>query len=157
MMALHHVGITVRTLRESVDFYRRLLGCTVRGESMSSGEDVGMLTGHAGARLAIADLDLPDGGALELIQYLEPQSAPLQQERSQPGHTHIAFLTGDVDAAYRRCVEQGISPTSPPVEVVDPGGEWDGARAFYATDPDGRTIEFVTMRAQPPALSAAAS
>jgi len=150
MMALHHVGITVRNLRESVDFYCRLLGCTVRGESVSSGEDVGMLTGCPGARLAIADLDLPDGGALELIQYLEPQSAPLRQERSQPGHTHVAFLTRDVDACYRRCVEHGIAPTSPPVEVIDPGSEWDGARAFYATDPDGRTIEFVAMRSNSP-------
>ena len=71
-------------------------------------------------------------------------------------HHILGIGPKDQKDVYKR-QEQGISPTSPPVEVVDPGGEWDGARAFYATDPDGRTIEFVTMRAQPPALSAAAS
>ena len=84
---------------------------------------------------------------MESLQYLAPQSGPLKQERSQPGHTHIAFLTSDVDAIYGRFVEHGIPSTSPPVIIADPDSEWDGARAFHATGPDGRTSEFVTMRA----------
>jgi catechol 2,3-dioxygenase-like lactoylglutathione lyase family enzyme len=146
MMALHHVGITVRDLRASIEFYCKFAGCLLRSESQSTGDDLRTLTGYPDATVAIADLDLPDGGALELLQYLAPLSAHLKQERSQPGHTHIAFLTSDVDAIYRRFVEHGIPSTSPPVVIADPGSEWDGARAFYATDPDGRTIEFVTMR-----------
>ena len=147
MMALHHVGLTVRDLRASIEFYCKFVGCRLRSESQSSGEDLRALTGFRDANVVIADLDLPDGGALELIQYLAPRSDPLNQERSQPGHTHVAFLTGDVDAVYRRFVAHGMLPTSPPIEIADPASEWDGARAFYATDPDGRTIEFVTMRA----------
>jgi catechol 2,3-dioxygenase-like lactoylglutathione lyase family enzyme len=146
MIALHHVGLTVGDLRTSIDFYCKLVGCTLRSESLSDGDDLKTLTGIRDASAAIADLDLPHGGALELIQYLTPQSVPMKQERSQPGHTHVSFLTNDIDAVYRRFVEQGMPPTSSPVEIVDPGTEWDGARAFYATDPDGRTIEFVTMR-----------
>jgi catechol 2,3-dioxygenase-like lactoylglutathione lyase family enzyme len=149
MMALHHVGLTVRDLRASIEFYCRFAGCKVRAESQSDGEDLKVLTGYPDARVAVADLDLPNGGSLELIQYLAPQSTPLNQERSQAGHTHIAFHAGDVDAVYRLFVRHGVTPTSAPVEIVDPGSEWNGARAFYATDPDGRTIEFVTMRPQP--------
>jgi catechol 2,3-dioxygenase-like lactoylglutathione lyase family enzyme len=146
MMALHHVGITVRDLRASIEFYCKFLRCKLRSESAGTGDDLKTLTGYRDAHVAIADLDLPDGGALELLQYLAPQAAPLNQERSQPGHTHIAFVTSDVDEIYRRFVEHGIPATSPPVTIEDPGTVWDGARAFYATDPDGRTIEFVTMR-----------
>jgi catechol 2,3-dioxygenase-like lactoylglutathione lyase family enzyme len=144
MMALHHVGMTVRDLRASIEFYCTFVGCRVRSQSEAAGgEEVEILTGVPGAEVAFADLDVPGGGYLELIQYIAPRSAPLRQERPQPGHTHLAFSTEDVDAIYRRLLERGVAVTSPPVTLVDPGSEWDGARAFYATDPDGRTIEFV--------------
>jgi len=146
MMSLHHVGLTVRDLPSSVEFYCTFVGCRIRSRSESAGEDVKALTGVPGAEVAIADLEVPNGGYLELIQYLSPPSAPLHQDRPQPGHTHLAFRTEDVDAIYRRLLDRGVPVTSPPITIVDPGSEWDGARAFYATDPDGRTIEFVSMR-----------
>jgi len=146
MMRLHHVGLTVRDLEVSVEFYCRLLGCTVRGRTQSADAELRTLTGVPEAQVRIADLDLPDGGSLELIEYLAPVRAPLEQSRPQPGHTHLAFRTDDVEGAHRRLLEHGYQPTSPPVTLIDPGTEWDGARAFYATDPDGRTIELVSLR-----------
>jgi catechol 2,3-dioxygenase-like lactoylglutathione lyase family enzyme len=144
MMTLHHVGMTVRDLRASIEFYCTFVGCRVRSQSgAASGAEVEILTGVPGAEVAFADLDVPGGGYLELIQYLAPRLAPLRQDRPQSGHTHLAFSTEDVDAIYRRLLERGVAVTSPPVTLVDPDSEWDGARAFYATDPDGRTIEFV--------------
>jgi hypothetical protein len=52
----------------------------------------------------------------------------------------------DADAAYERLVASGVMPTSRPVRISEPGSGWDGARVFYACDPDGRTIECVEMR-----------
>jgi glyoxylase I family protein len=147
-MSLHHVGLTVRDLRSSVEFYCTFVGCRIRSRSESAGQDVQTLTGVPGAEVAIADLEVPNGGYLELIQYLSPRSAPLHQDRPQPGHTHLAFRTDDIDAIYRRLLDRGVAVTSPPITIADPGSEWDGARAFYATDPDGRTIEFVSMRSR---------
>jgi catechol 2,3-dioxygenase-like lactoylglutathione lyase family enzyme len=150
MMSLHHVGMTVRDLTASVEFYCSVVGCRIRARSEAAGgEEVQTLTGVPGAEVAIVDLDVPNGGYLELIQYLSPRAAPLEQDRPRPGHTHLAFRTEDVDAIYRCLVARGAAVTSPPVTLCDPGSEWDGARAFYATDPDGRTIEFVTLRAPP--------
>jgi catechol 2,3-dioxygenase-like lactoylglutathione lyase family enzyme len=151
MMTLHHVGLTVRDLEASVEFYCSVVGCRIRARSEAAGgEEVEMLTGVAGAEVAIADLDVPNGGYLELLQYVSPPSPPLEQARPRPGHTHLAFHTDDVDTIYRRLMERGAKVTSPPVTLHDPGSEWDGARAFYATDPDGRTVEFVTMRRRDP-------
>lgn len=147
MMSLHHVGLTVRDLRASVEFYCAVVGCRIRAQTDPvSGEDVRLLTGVADAEVAIADLDVPGGGQLELLQYLSPRAEPLRQARPQPGHTHLAFLTDDVEAIHRRLLERGAPVTSAPVTLTDPGSEWDGAQAFYATDPDGRTIEFVSLR-----------
>jgi catechol 2,3-dioxygenase-like lactoylglutathione lyase family enzyme len=145
---LHHVGLTVGDLEASIDFYCAVLGCTVGERSQSSGPEVETLTGVADARIVTADLELTDGGILELIQYLTPSAIPLAQRRNQAGHTHIAFLVDDVDAAYERLIEHGVVPTSRPVTVVEPGSAWDGVRAFYTCDPDGRTVECLTLPAR---------
>lgn len=78
-------------------------------------------------------------------QYVVPAAEPLAQSPPQPGHTHLAFHTDDIEALHRRLIDHGFMPTSAAVTLIDPGSEWDGARAFYATDPDGRTIELVSF------------
>jgi catechol 2,3-dioxygenase-like lactoylglutathione lyase family enzyme len=146
MSGLHHIGLTVADLERSIAFYEAVVGATVRERSENSGDDVAEVTGLAGARIIAADLDLPGGGWLELVQYVAPLAERLEQERHQPGHTHIGFLVDDADAAYERLVARGAVPTSRPVRISEPGSVWDGARVLYVCDPDGRTIECVEMR-----------
>jgi glyoxylase I family protein len=148
MTTVHHVGLTVSDLERSIGFYCAILGCTVRERSQSSGVEVDTLTGVSDAHIVTADLQLRDGAILELLQYLRPVGAPLAQQRNQPGHTHIGFLVDDVDAAYERLTDQGIVPTSRPVAIDEPGSAWDGVRAIYACDPDGRTVECLQMPAR---------
>ena len=148
MSRLHHIGFTVTDLERSIAFYEAVLGAVVRERSENSGDDVADVTGLPGARIIAADLDLPGGGWLELVQYLAPPAERLGQERHQPGHTHVGFLVDDIDAAYDRLVARGAVPTSRPVRIVEPGSEWDGVRVMYVCDPDGRTIECVEGRAR---------
>jgi catechol 2,3-dioxygenase-like lactoylglutathione lyase family enzyme len=145
MSILHHVGLTVADLEVSIEFYRAILGCSMREKSESRGVEVDTLTGVSGAHIVTADLQLRDGGILELIQYVTPPGVPLTQQRNQPGHTHIAFLVEDVDAAYDRLTKHGVVPTSRPVTINEPGSAWDGIRAIYACDPDGRTVECLEL------------
>jgi len=145
MTMLHHVGLTVSDLDASVEFYCAVLGCAVRERSQSSGLEVDTLTGVAEAHIVTADLQLPRGEILELVQYLTPAGVPLAQQRNQPGHTHIGFQVPDVDAAYDRLMTHGAVPTSRPVTINEPGSAWDGVRALYACDPDGRTIECLEL------------
>ena len=145
MSRLHHVGLTVSDLEVSIDFYCAVLGCVVRERSQSEGSEIETLTGVGGARILTADLELENGDILELIQYLEPQADTLMQHRSQPGHTHIGFVVGDVDAAYERLTAHGCTPSSRPVTIEEPGSAWDGVRAIYACDPDGRTVEILEL------------
>lgn len=145
MTTLHHVGLTVRDLEASIRFYCAILDCTIRERSQSSGIAVQTLTGVADAHIVTADLQLREGAILELIQYLTPRGIPLAQRRHQPGHTHVGFLVEDVDAVYERLTEHGAVPTSRPVTVNEPGSAWDGTRAIYACDPDGRTVECLEL------------
>lgn len=147
MTELHHVGLTVSDLEESIGFYCAVLGCVIRERSESSGSEIETLTGVAGARIRTADLDLGSGPILELIQYLAPTAGALTQQRHQPGHTHVGFRVDDVDAAYDRLTAHGSAPSSRPVAINEPGSAWDGIRALYACDPDGRTVECLELPA----------
>jgi catechol 2,3-dioxygenase-like lactoylglutathione lyase family enzyme len=145
MTALHHVGLTVSDLEASVAFYSALLGCRVRERSQNSGEEIETMTGVLGASIVTADLEAPGGGLLELIQFVHPVATRLVQERQRPGHTHLGFVVDSVDAARARLVSLGAGAISEAVTIVEPGSAWDGVRALYACDPDGRTIECLEL------------
>jgi glyoxylase I family protein len=141
MTGLHHVGLTVSDLDASVAFYQALLDCRLLERSHGSGPELETLTGIAGVQVQTADLAIPGGGIIELVQYLAPAGNQLAQERYQPGHTHVAFVVERIEAAHERLTALGFPPAAPPVTIAEPGSAWDGTRVMYALDPDGRTIE----------------
>jgi len=145
--SLDHVGLSVQDLERSVRFYCTVLDCIVRERAVITGPEVQSLTGVSGAVIHTADLTLPDGGMLELLQYVGPACATLVQRRCEAGHTHIAFTVEDVDATRERALSAGALDCSRPVTLNEPGSSWDRARVCYALDPDGRTIEFVERSA----------
>jgi catechol 2,3-dioxygenase-like lactoylglutathione lyase family enzyme len=140
---LDHAGLTVHDLDRSILFYGTVLGCIVQERAVISGTEVEALTGVAGAVIRTADLKLPSGGMLELLQYVVPESPVLVQRRFDAGHSHIAFTVDDVDATRHRALSAGALDCSVAVTLQEPGSSWDGVRVCYARDPDGRTIEFV--------------
>jgi catechol 2,3-dioxygenase-like lactoylglutathione lyase family enzyme len=117
-----------------------------RGEAEGSSEFA--ITGIADAAVRWADLQLPHGQVLELIEYERPRGTPSRPEPNDPGATHISLRVPDADAACERLREAGASVRTDPVTIESPGA-WDGARAFYAADPDGVTVELI----QPPTPS----
>jgi catechol 2,3-dioxygenase-like lactoylglutathione lyase family enzyme len=92
-----------------------------------------------------ADLELPHGQVLELIEYERPLGTPSRPEPNDPGATHISLRVPDADAACARLRGAGAIVRSDPV-TIDAPGAWQGVRAFYAADPDGVTVELI----QPP-------
>jgi catechol 2,3-dioxygenase-like lactoylglutathione lyase family enzyme len=151
---LDHVGLTVQDLDRSIQFYCRVLHCVVQQRSVINGAEVETLTGVPGAVIHTADLKLPSGGMLELLQYLVPVRTVLAQRRFDAGHSHIAFTVDDVEATRTRALSAGAPDCSLPVTLHEPGSSWDRVRVCYALDPDGRTIEFVERpapRVEPPA------
>jgi catechol 2,3-dioxygenase-like lactoylglutathione lyase family enzyme len=142
---LHHVGLTVGDLEASIDFYCALLDAVVKERSTSSGPEIETLTGLPGASLLTADLELRDGAIVELIQYVSPPAAKLVQRRNQPGHTHVGFAVDDIDAIHARLAARDSSPPARPIVINEPGSAWHGARVMYVDDPDGRTVELVSV------------
>jgi len=147
--AVDHAGLIVGDLRRSIAFYCGLLGLRLLSEVEDSSAETRSITGYPGAKLRMADLACPNGDIIELIEYVEPAKAQQPLEPFDVGVAHIAFSVTDIDEVHRRLVAASVVVRSPPVALDAPGSIWHGVRAFYALDPDGRTVEMVAGRARP--------
>ena len=85
---------------------------------------------------------LPHGQVLELIEYVEPRGDPARPQANDPGAMHISMRVPDIAAVHARLSDAGVETRTDPIAITDPG-PWHGAKAFYASDPDGVTIELI--------------
>jgi methylmalonyl-CoA/ethylmalonyl-CoA epimerase len=100
---IHHLGVAVRSLRESAKFYRDLLGLEFGGEEEVASE---------GVRVAFLQAGEP---RIELLEPLDEGSAVARhiQKRGEGIH-HVCFEVEDLDGAVRDLREGGA-------RLVDPG------------------------------------
>ena len=135
------MGITVVDLERSVSFWERLLGVASRDRAVLAGPRLGGLLGYpAGLRIDSCWLDLPGGGALELLQYLDRDDAPYAEGTAHPGNVHLCLRVDDMAAAHDHAVASGARPVGEgPIEV--PAGPHAGLRIAYLRTPDGVTLE----------------
>jgi diaminopimelate decarboxylase len=131
---LDHVSVACSDLDRSLAFYRDLLGLPLRDRGAGSAGAVGEILGTGDAQVEWADLALPDGRVLELLRL--PGGPP------SAGSGHFALGVAEAEAVHRRLREAGVPLRSEPVRIDD-GGDWQGARCFYAEDPDGTVVELI--------------
>lgn len=129
---IHHVGIVVPNLAESVQWYTEKLGFTV---------EVAYELPEFG--LKIAYLHTPGGARVELFESVDAVAGaslgvdPLPALRVQ-GTAHVAFAVADADAAYAEVKARGIEVASEPVTV-----EAGRLRYFFVRDNAGILLEFI--------------
>jgi catechol 2,3-dioxygenase-like lactoylglutathione lyase family enzyme len=145
MNGLHHVGITVKDLDESISFYHEVLGLQFSNEPSPwfDSPELGPAVGVPGAALRQVSLRLGDT-TLELLEYTSPPSETTEPLRSNNiGASHVAFLVDDIEEAIADLEGKGITFFSGP-NVVDEG-VLAGWRWVYFADPDGYPLELVEV------------
>lgn len=120
-LSAHHVGIIVKDLARSKEFYSAL------GFNVTSEMDDGTKT--------ICFMRLGSFN-LELFAYDSPVQAPPRAEGRALGFRHLALRTDDVDGALDELKAAGLVATDTAVREV-PGI----ARLVFFDDPDGVEIE----------------
>lgn len=120
---IHHVGLRVRDLTISRDFYAKL--------------GFEFIAGPVGPEPA-AIIEHPSGVNINFILN-SSEDAPLNnilmgKDMKYPGYTHIALEITDAKRVAARLEALGI----PITEWV----EFDGASFFFIRDPDDNVIEF---------------
>lgn len=148
LTSVHHIGVTVADLNRALGFWEPFLGVEARWRMVLDRPYLGQVTGYDGVRIDAAVIDLPGGGALELLAYLLDERGESHPETARPGNVHIGLATTRIEDDFARSVELGATPVSPtPVEITD--GPNRGAKACYLRVPDGVTLElFQTPRAE---------
>lgn len=140
--ALNHVSVTTRDIERALTFYADLLGLPLLGRGETTSVQLAQIIGlGAAVHLRWAELDLGAGQFLELFEYVVPEGAVLRQRTSDAGSVHFALAVEAIEPLWRRLVDAEVVVRSPPVRLVD--GEWAGAQALYALDPDGVTVELI--------------
>ncbi|MFC4012038.1 VOC family protein [Nonomuraea purpurea] len=142
---LHHIGITVADLDAAEAFWEALLRTESVRRYTIEGPFIAEMTGYDGVRILGSQVNLPSGGYLELLQYLDRPEGPISPETAHPGNVHICLVVEDAQAEWDRAVALGATPRSArPVTV--PSGANAGALTGYLRTADGVTIELF----QPP-------
>ena len=87
--------------------------------------------------------ELRYGGAQAAFSSFRAGASYLNLIEAEPGKRwswwgRVIFHVDDVDAMYRRALEQGLAPEAPPADAA-----W-GERYFHVEDPDGHEISLAT-------------
>jgi len=138
VVAVKDLGLTVRDMDRSVEFFTRVLSFVKTSDVEVAGEAFERLHGVFGARARVVRLKLGDE-ALELTEYLAPRgrSIPEDARSNDRSFQHVAIIVSDMAAAYRRLREHKVvHASSGPQRLPDWNPNAGGIEAFYFKDPD---------------------
>ena len=133
----HHVGITVRDLDRTVEFYRTVFDLDVVAEFDVSGEafETGVDIDTASARFAHLDAG---STRLEVVEY-EPAGDPSELPRlNDQGATHLGLEVDDLDRFYAD-LPSTVETLSPPQTTET------GTRILFVRDPEENLIEVLEL------------
>ena len=140
------VVITVDDMERALAFYTHVLPFEKIADEVVTGKGLDRLTGIGGAR-RIARLELGDE-RIELVDYLTSggRPVPADSRSNDRWFQHVALIVRDMDAAYARLEQFGVSRVSPaPQRLPDWNPNAGGIRAFYFRDPDGHALEILSF------------
>jgi catechol 2,3-dioxygenase-like lactoylglutathione lyase family enzyme len=142
ILKAHHTGLSVRSLKDSVDFYVGMLGFEHVFSWNPRAPYIGVLTGYPNVDLHSTILKMPGVDVyLELLEYENVETKEIDHGNANPGIAHIAFFVDDVDAWYEELTRKEIKSVSEPVTPTI--GPNKGGRAIYMIDPDNYRVELI--------------
>ncbi|MEU6087114.1 VOC family protein [Streptomyces sp. NPDC047085] len=153
VLGVLHVGLTVSDLDRSSDWYCHAFGLKEVHRQTGDNDYTRTLVGIPGAALRVAQLAMPDQGAvwpsshtIELIEYVREPGGRVAPLPNDVGASHLAFVVDDIEAICARITASGGVLRNPPTEVT--AGVNRGSRACYLHDPDGHTLELMEYGAE---------
>ncbi|GKT24596.1 VOC family protein [Acidovorax sp. SUPP3334] len=135
---LNHIGLTVHSIEETLNFYRQLTDVEIYEESTHIGGD------GVGKIIAV---DKPDYHScmarignrnFELIEHHSSKGRHLYAHHNDVCGIHLAFMVSDIDEVFRRVKALGLEPTTAEPYTAH---ELGGYKAFFFRDLNGVQIE----------------
>jgi catechol 2,3-dioxygenase-like lactoylglutathione lyase family enzyme len=145
VLGVDSVGLTVRDMDRSVEFYTKVLSFEKASDVEISGEAYERLQGVFGLRVRWVRLRLGDE-TIELTEYLAPRGRPIpvDSRSNDRWFQHVAITVSDMDRAYAWLRQHKVEhASSGPQRLPDWNPNAGGIRAFYFKDPDGHALEIL--------------
>lgn len=141
--SFRHVGLVVRDIKKSLDFYQNVLGLTINRQDTETGSFISRLVGIKGVTIEWIKLNIPGGGLLELIQHhsnpdIETTHEATPCPSNRLGCSHPAFTVNNLQILYEKLIDNSYQCISPPLD--SPDGK---VKVLFAYDPDGILLELV--------------
>ena len=141
MTTLHHAGVCVRNMEQSLRFYRDGLGLTVLADKMLNADLESLLGVHTETvrTVFLGDAEQPDSGIIEL---LDVGLAAYRRRRSPKGPCPLVASSCCRFRSMCRSVLsrlEGMGLGGTPRSMPTPGG----GMAATVTDPDGVMVELL--------------
>jgi len=147
-MRLQHVGICVKDMERSLEFYRDALGLTLFQDHMIAGPEVDMGLMEKDARVRMVVVADEAGNMIELFGWQSPEARekPAEHQRfTSVGIVEVCLVVDSLEEAEKRLAQKGYSFRNP-VWNFGKGEDWYGgsyAKIRYVDDPDGIQVELM--------------
>lgn len=138
LVGVHHVGVPVRNLEESLTWYRDVFGLSPSFIQRSHGPQASQTVQLPDADLRFAFLEVGPV-VIELLEYTNPRGRDFALRNCDVGAMHICLEVDDIDDAFRRLADVGTDFSIAP--TTHGPGPVEGHRCCYFRDPNGLQFE----------------
>lgn len=141
-LGIDHTAIAVSNTDASLNFYRKLLGLRIVGESDNYGFEQEHLNNVFGAHLRITSLRSPSGMGVEFLEYITPHDgrpAPSNAGATDLSHHETALLVDDI-AAVNATLGGEKNHLVSVKHIADSQLLFHASQAELIRDPDGHQL-----------------
>jgi len=140
VIGFRHTGIIVNNMKESLYFYKDILGLKVIQDFCDDSDYINKITGITNADVHMIKLKAEDGTVVEILEYKNHPTELLNQPIYNAGASHIAFQVKNADETYNILKVMDVKIISEPVLSSE-----GIAKVFFCLDPNNVRIELVEM------------
>ena len=140
---IHHIGITVKNLEKTVEFYRDVIGLKmIEPPTKPSAEsNHGQPVGVKDAVIRICLFEIAEGQIVEFLEYQPTSPIETPMPMNALGAHHIALLVDNMDDYVKKLENDNIEFLYKPLTIK--GGYFKGIKWVYFKDPDGIIVELI--------------
>lgn len=141
-----HIGLSVKNLERSIEFYRDILGLHYKGQMEMEGPSSDELFQKKNIQAKVAYLSYSKDPAPADIELIEFTSDTLTERKSSLFESSISELCFDVEDIYKfydYLLDKNVKTMSSPQEFDSSKWGFGKSKAFYFYDPDGIILEAI--------------
>ena len=136
---MRHLGIVVKDLQKSLEFYQDVLGFDIIKQDNEIGEHLDKMLALDNVKVKTIKMGIKDRSTLiELLEYSSPTPNMIKKKIYDFGVSHFALTVKNLEQIILDFKNKGIKFNSEPIK--SPDGK---AKVVICFDPDGTPIELV--------------